>query len=39
MHIFTLRDDKIVDDVTVLDRMALMEQLGRAKSAVETWDG
>jgi predicted ester cyclase len=35
MHIFTLRDSKIVDDVTILDRMALMEQLGQAQSPAE----
>jgi steroid delta-isomerase-like uncharacterized protein len=35
MHLFTLRDGKIVDDVTILDRMGLMEQLGQAKSSAE----
>ena len=29
-HVFTLRDGKIVDDKTVIDRMRIMEQLGQA---------
>ena len=32
MHIFRLRDGKIVEDVTILDRMDLMEQLGQVQS-------
>ena len=32
MHVFTLRDGKIVNDVTVLDRLRVLEQLGRAES-------
>jgi steroid delta-isomerase-like uncharacterized protein len=35
MHVFTLRDAKVVDDVTILDRMGLMEQLGKPQSAAE----
>jgi steroid delta-isomerase-like uncharacterized protein len=35
MHVFTLRDGKIVDDVTILDRMGLMEQLGQAQRPAE----
>jgi hypothetical protein len=31
MHIFTLRGGKIAHDVTVLDRLRLREQLGRAQ--------
>jgi steroid delta-isomerase-like uncharacterized protein len=34
MHVFTLRDGKVVNDVTVLDRLRIMEQLGRAQTAV-----
>jgi steroid delta-isomerase-like uncharacterized protein len=30
LHIFTLRGGKVVEDVTVLDRLTLFEQLGRA---------
>jgi steroid delta-isomerase-like uncharacterized protein len=30
LHIFTLRDEKVAEDVTVLDRLTLMQQLGRA---------
>jgi steroid delta-isomerase-like uncharacterized protein len=35
MHVFTLRDGKIVHDVTVLDRMGLIEQLGLTGSPAE----
>jgi steroid delta-isomerase-like uncharacterized protein len=30
IHVFTLREGKIIADVTVADRLRLMEQLGRA---------
>jgi steroid delta-isomerase-like uncharacterized protein len=30
LHIFTLRDGRVVEDVTVLDRLTILEQLGRA---------
>jgi steroid delta-isomerase-like uncharacterized protein len=30
LHVFTLRDGRVIEDVTVLDRLSLFEQLGRA---------